>query len=240
MIAVFSGTSDGRYIVGGLLKKHYKVICFNATEYGGSLYDEHKDLIVYDHKMDKDEIKDKCEHVSHIIDCTHPYAQVISENLISVSEKLGITYIRYERPIDDHQGYQSYDEIVEVLKKDEGNVFLTTGSNNLEYFSDASLIERVYCRVLPTVGVIEKCHQLGFTPKQIIGMQGPFDEALNKAMFKALDIKHLVTKASGKAGGFKEKLSAAQALDITVHILERPKVNYGTEYNDLDEILKEF
>lgn len=242
MIAVFSGTSDGRYIVEGLLKKGIQVICFNATQYGGSLYESHPDLSVYDHKMDKDEIGDTCmfHNVTHIVDCTHPYAILISENLMTVASLLKIPYLRYERPVDEVEGYDCYEDIVSTLKETAGHIFLTTGSNHLHYFADEELRDRVFCRVLPTVDVIEKCRALGFSPKQIIGMQGPFDQSLNEAMFKMLNIKHLVTKASGKAGGFSEKLGAAKALDIKVHILNRPKVNYGKVYETLNEILKEF
>jgi len=240
LIAVFSGTSDGRKVVESLLGKNYTVRCFNATPYGADLYDSHPNLRVYDKKMDQEEITYNLEGVETVIDCTHPYAKVISENLIAVTKKLNIDYIRYERPDEINVGYESYEEIVDDLKKTEGNIFLTTGSNNLNYFADDSLIERVYCRVLPTVNVISKCLELGFKPKQIIGMQGPFDKNLNEAMFKSLNIQHLVTKSSGKAGGFKEKMDAAKTLNIETYVLLRPEVPYGKTYEDLNEILLEF
>ena len=38
--------------------------------------------------------------------------------------------------------------------------------------------------------------------KNIICMQGPFSKAFNSALIRELDIKYLVTKCTGKNGGF--------------------------------------
>ncbi len=151
-----------------------------------------------------------------------------------------INYIRYERPLDFDGTYNSYDEIIEELLETEGYILLTTGSNNLDVFTSSVLLPRLYCRVLPTVDVIKKCTDLGLSPKQIIGMQGPFEEAFNKAMYEMLSIKHLVTKASGKAGGLKEKIDAAEKMSVQTYILSRPEVNYTTVYNDLNKLIKDF
>jgi precorrin-6A/cobalt-precorrin-6A reductase len=242
LIAVFSGTSDGKKVVESLIQKNHQVVCFNATKYGGSLYKKHDNLIVYDETMDLDVLFDKIRAyaITDIIDCTHPFAQVISKNLMEISKVDDINYIRYERPLDLKGTYNSYDEIIEELIETEGYILLTTGSNNLEVFTMSKLLSRLYCRVLPTVDVIKKCTDLGLTPKQIIGMQGPFEEAFNKATYDMLNIKHLVTKASGKAGGLKEKIDAAEKMNVQTYILSRPEVKYTTVYNDLNKLIKEF
>lgn len=48
-------------------------------------------------------------------------------------------------------------------------------------------------------------------------MQGPFAEDLNVAMMKAVHAKWMVTKESGKAGGFEEKVSAAEKAGVWSH-----------------------
>lgn len=53
-------------------------------------------------------------------------------------------------------------------------------------------------------------------------MQGPFSRELNEAMIRQLDIKILITKASGSAGGFEEKLEAAESTGCTVIVVDRP------------------
>jgi precorrin-6x reductase len=67
----------------------------------------------------------------------------------------------------------------------EGNIFLTTGSNNLDYFTKlADYQNRVTVRILPMQNSLEKALQLGYKPTNIICMQGPFtEEELNTAMF---------------------------------------------------------
>lgn len=242
MIGVFSGTSDGRAVVEALLEKNYEIVCFNATVYGGSLYEAHENLTVYDHKMDYEELIEKASRhkLEYIIDCTHPFAEVISKNLMKIAEAKSINYLRYERPQAYEGSFDTYDQIIEVLKKTKGKIFLTIGSNNLQYFTNTDLLERLYVRVLPTVNVIKKCVDLGLTPKQIIGIQGPFSKAFNMSTMTMLDIKHMVTKSSGQAGGLKEKLEAAQALDINTYVLNRPSIEYKKIYESINELLKEF
>lgn len=242
MIGVFSGTSDGRSIVEGLLNKGHQVVCFNATAYGGTLYADHVNLTVYDYKMDYQELIEKVElhRIEYIIDSTHPFAEIISRNLINLSEERHLKYMRYERPSSFEGAYNSYDQMICDLKKTQGPILLTIGSNNLAYFTKSDLIKRLFVRVLPTLDVIEKCIQLGLSPKQIIGMQGPFSHEFNLALMKMLDIKHMVTKASGQAGGLKEKISAANELDIHTYVLKRPSIDYKKTYKNIRELLKEF
>ena len=66
-------------------------------------------------------------------------------------------------------------------------------------------------RVLPGVESIEICHREQIPGKQIIAMQGPFGTELNEALIRQYDIGVLVTKESGQAGGFPEKIRAGRA-----------------------------
>ena len=54
-------------------------------------------------------------------------------------------------------------------------------------------------------------------------MQGPFSYEMNRALMLQYDIRHIVTKESGSAGGFSEKISAAGDLGVSVHIIKRPE-----------------
>lgn len=46
----------------------------------------------------------------------------------------------------------------------------------------------------------------------------------------------LITKESGKQGGFQEKLAAAAELNIPVIVIHRKKLNYPIEINHLSEL----
>ncbi len=242
MIGVFSGTSDGVNFVEMLLQKNYEVVCFNATKYGGSLYESKEHLLVYDYTMDKEEIKNKIkEHdLTAIVDCTHPFAKIISKNLIELTDEMDIPYYRFERPEIYMGNYDSYEEIIEELNQKEGNILLTIGSNNLDIFANNIDHKRLYCRMLPTVKVVEKATNLGLTPKNIIAIQGPFSYEMNIAMLKDFNIKHLVTKASGKTGGVEEKIKAAIDMGLETYILKRPGLDYKKSFPSLEKMIEEF
>lgn len=244
MIAVFSGTSDGNELIEQLLIKH-QVMAFTATKYGGHLMRAHENLSIHTKPLTKDEIQTWIEahHIKVIVDATHPYATIISQNLIDLSINLELNYYRYERPVSELSdttviSHESYEDIIHYLIKHDGNILLTTGSNNIELFTNSIKHERIFARVLPTVKVINKCAELGLTPKSIIGMQGPFSKEMNHALMKDLDIKYLVTKLSGQAGGMKEKIEVAKELGIEVHVLKRPNIFYPSEYSNIATIVK--
>ena len=112
----------------------------------------------------------------------------------------------------------------EMAERMSGNVFLTTGSKELAVFVETiSDFSRLYARVLSTVETFEICKELGFEGKQLICVQGPFSEELNRAMYAHVDAKILVTKESGDIGGFSDKVQAALALGMQCIVIQRPK-----------------
>ena len=96
---------------------------------------------------------------------------------------------------------------------------LTTGSKELDAFALPDLRERCFPRVLPAMDSLRHCMELGFSPKNLICMQGPFSKRLNEAMIEQLDIAIVVTKDTGRYGGFQEKAEAACAAQAL--LLER-------------------
>ena len=70
--------------------------------------------------------------------------------------------------------------------------------------------------------VVKTCADMGFYGSHLIAMQGPFAEDLNVAMMKAVHAKWMVTKESGKAGGFEEKVSAAEKAGVGLIVIGRP------------------
>lgn len=119
---------------------------------------------------------------------------------------------------------QSVEEAAEFLRDREGIVLITTGSKELEKYTVLSDYKnRCYVRVLPTPEVLGKCLELGFEGSHIIGMQGPFSEEFNYAILKQIHANWLVTKSSGRAGGYQEKCEAALRAGVNMVIIGRPK-----------------
>ena len=59
-------------------------------------------------------------------------------------------------------------------------------------------------------------------PGHVIAMQGPFTAALNAALYDMLDIRAMVSKDSGAAGGVPEKVLPALERGIHVIMIARP------------------
>lgn len=115
-------------------------------------------------------------------------------------------------------------EAVDYLKGVTGNILITTGSKELHLYTQIPDYEsRCTARVLPTRSVVEACTELGFTGKHLICMQGPFDLEMNLATLRYADADFLVTKASGKNGGYDEKCEAALVMGVHLVVIGRPK-----------------
>ena len=82
-------------------------------------------------------------------------------------------------------------------------------------------------RVLPGRESIRICEEAGIPGSRIIALQGPFSEALNSALMQEYQIRWLVTKESGAAGGYAEKLAAAQHTGTGVCIIRNPDATEG-------------
>ncbi len=113
---------------------------------------------------------------------------------------------------------------VDYLKGVTGNILITTGSKELHLYTQIpDYGTRCTARVLPTRSVVEACTELGFTGKHLICMQGPFDLEMNLATLRYADADFIVTKASGKNGGYDEKCEAALAAGVQLVVIGRPK-----------------
>ena len=245
-VIIFAGTTEGRTISEYLASCKVPVTACVATEYGETLLTENEYLKVHAGRMDQEEIAAfiRGKGAELVIDATHPYAAVVSENVAAACEREQVDYVRLIRgssaeSVDQAVLVGSVDEAVEYLKKTEGNILATTGSKELfKYTQIPGFEKRVFARVLSTGEVAAACEKLGFVGKNLICMQGPFSEELNIAMLHQFDCKYLVTKETGKAGGFEEKLHAAKAAGATLVLVGRPPEQKGYSYDEVFEMMR--
>ena len=66
-------------------------------------------------------------------------------------------------------------------------------------------------------------------------MQGPFEKDLNVALLRHSKARWLVTKDTGKAGGFSEKVEAAREAGARIVLISRPVAD--ERGRSLDEVL---
>lgn len=252
-ILIFGGTTEGRLLAEYCHEQKKRTWVSVATGYGKTVLPESPYLLIQETPMNEEEMEQFINYngITLVFDATHPYAAVVSNNIASACEKTGAKRIRVVRESltnkeDGGSGehviwVDSVEEAVLYLRDKEGNILVTTGSKELARFTLLdSFEERVYARILPTVSVISSCEELGIKGKRLIGMQGPFSQELNEAMIRQYDIRYLVTKEAGNAGGFQEKIKAAEVCQIKSVVVGRPMAETGMILKEAKEILFDY
>ncbi len=216
-----------------------------ATDYGARIEYEACETDVLIGRKDKEEIAALLqeEQCALVVDATHPFAAQAHEEIRKACLESGTEYLRLMRPVGRQREEAVYADTIEeaaaALNGIEGRLFLLTGTKDLDRL--LSLIEdraRVYVRILPEESSIRKCMDAGLSGKQIIAMQGPFSEEMNIAFLKDLGIGAILTKESGEAGGFEEKLSAAAKCGVKAVVLKNPESRKKEEGLSFSEVLK--
>ena len=246
-VVIFAGTIEGRTLSEYLSRRKIQVTACVATEYGESLLTENEYLNVHAGRMDREQMADfiKKEGAGLVVDATHPYAAAVSQNVSQACQDAKTEYIRLIRDSGKADpGHavlvSSVEEAAEYLSGTEGNILVTTGSKELaKYTVIPDYEKRVFARVLSTGEVALACEKLGFRGKHLICMQGPFSEELNTAMLRQFDCRYLVTKETGKAGGFEEKIRAASKAGAKVVLIGRPPEQKGYSREEVLKMLKE-
>ena len=232
-VLLFGGTTEGRELcerwaaMPGL-----RVTVCVATAYGRELLQGLPDAAaVLEGRKDREAIAALLAPGCYdlVVDATHPFALEVSRTLRAVCGEKGLPYLRLVRPRDAFPGAErcilvdSAAQACAALAQTQGNVLLTTGAKELGAFASLpGFAERVYARVLPSAESVEKCAALGLPRPHILALQGPFSRRLNRALLEEYAIRWLVTKETGEAGGFPEKLLAAADCGATPVVLRRP------------------
>ena len=244
-IVIFAGTTEGRRLSEILTDAGITHTVCVATEYGEIVMREQtkgteaagakEQPLVSLHcgRMDRKQMEEflRNEGYEIVVDATHPYARVVTENIRDAVKTQSPIYLRLEREISETpeaedpavsiRYFESNADCAKALENTEGNILLTTGSKELAtYCASGRLHDRLYVRILPGRESLELCMEQGIKGRQILALQGPFSTEMNAAILKQYDIRHMVTKNSGRTGGYQEKLEAAKMLGIPVYVIQ--------------------
>ena len=242
---VFAGTTEGYEISRFLAANKVPVLACVATSYGSRSLVENEFLKIRAERLDAEQMQELFtkEMPELVLDATHPYAAEVTVNICKACKNAEISYIRVIREESNHKEaiyVENTQAAVEYLKETTGNVLLTTGSKELSAYAEIpGYQDRLFARVLSIQSVIDTCHSLGFEGKNLIAMQGPFSKELNAAMLRQYDCRYLVTKDSGKAGGFEEKMEAAVECGVVPVIIGRPLKEEGLSMRECKHMLAE-
>lgn len=263
-LIVFAGTTEGRLFAFEAAKNGFDVTVSVATNYGKDVLlesanacqarsESKNEIKIIAGRLDLAAMKKlfSQSRFEAAIDATHPYAENVSENLSSACADCKIKYFRLARNTGDEESesaqsrlsrkkaffeFAALENAVEQLSKTQGNIFAATGSGELfKFCALQDYKSRVFVRVIPSVQSIQKCLELKFLKSHIIAAQGPFSRKLNRALFKETRSKILVTKQSGRAGGYAEKLLAAEDCRMTVFAIRPPEETDSKENSNQKE-----
>jgi len=174
------------------------------------------------------------EGVDRLIDATHPYATVISENAAHAAKLTGVPLLALRRPPwtaiagDRWTDVADADAAARALGSAPRNVFLALGRNEIAVFEAAPqhrYLVRSVDPVEPPLAVPQAVY---------IQARGPFSEADDRALIAAHAIDVVVSKNSGGSGAYG-KIAAARALGIEVILLRRPALPDVAAVTTIDE-----
>lgn len=239
-VLLFAGTIEGRLLAEFLRTHHIKTRVCVATEYGQSLIDGDSDIHVSHERLTKEQMEELMDSMPGVlvVDATHPYAALVTDNIKNAAAHTGCEYLRLLRAGESmHENTGQGLPVIYVdsaaaaadwLNGREGAVLLTTGSKELAEFTKVNNYEdRLYARVLSLWQVVKKCSDLGIQGKHLICMQGPFSVEMNIALIRQHQIRYLVTKDTGAAGGFPEKVQAVKETGTILVVIGRPVKETG-------------
>ncbi|MDU1903379.1 MAG: cobalt-precorrin-5B (C(1))-methyltransferase CbiD [Dysgonomonas sp.] len=226
MILIFGGTTEGRKAVA---------VCDEAGKpYFYSTKSNTQDINCVHGKhtiggMDSEKMKTFCteNNISLIIDAAHPFAENLHKNISIMSEQLTIPVIRYERQYPEQDKsllwFDTYANAIKYLKDNHiSNLLALTGVNTISklkpYWKDNSCWFRILDR--------DESHTIvkkeSFPLDKIIYYKKGEEET---SLFNTIKPQAIITKESGKSGGFNEKVNAAKRLSIPLLVIKRPTLS---------------
>lgn len=242
-ILIFGGTTEGRQLAEFCASHGINACISVATDYGAELLPQSEYVHIHIGRADEKEIESMIIRmgVSAVIDATHPYAKEVTQNISTACTAVNALLYRIKRADDAVcKNALYFDDVAAAAKYLDtvnGNALITTGSKELSAFTSVhDYAERFTARVLDLPKVIEQCRAMGFPDNRIIAEKGPFTAEQNIEHIKRSGARFLVTKDSGNAGGFAEKVSAADTCGVQLMIIKRPDEN-GISLEEAENIL---
>jgi precorrin-6A/cobalt-precorrin-6A reductase len=176
------------------------------------------------------------ERIDALVDATHPYANVISENAAIAARKAAVPFVALRRPPWSAVPGDRWIEVsdvraaVDAIGQECRNVFVTIGRNELAPF--ASALRHRY--LIRSVDPVET--PLPLPHVTYIAARGPFSEGNDRALMTEHKIDVVISKNSGGSAAYG-KIAAARALGIEVIMLRRPPAADAPSVNTIEDAL---
>ena len=222
MILVFGGTTEGRMAA--------KVLDESGAAYWYSTRGELQDVqlahgIRLSGGMEVPEMEVFChEHdIRLLVDAAHPFAQALHRNVVELASRIGIPVIRYDRIYPPHDSdlvwCRDYTDAIDQLEKHGiGSLLALTGVNTITRLKPYWQGHECWFRILNREESLSRALEEGFPADHLV-YYGTDD---TPSLLARLRPQAVITKESGKSGGFAEKIEAARQAGVRVFVVERP------------------
>jgi cobalt-precorrin-5B (C1)-methyltransferase len=161
-----------------------------------------------------------------IVDAAHPFADALHRNVAAVSRRLDIPTVRFEREYAERDErlswFDTYDDATDyILANNIDNILALTGVNTIAKLRRCWRQRNCLFRILNRDESFAIAQREGFPTDRIV----PHGDDGELALFGKIKPQAIITKESGKSGGFDEKIQAANELGIPVLVVKRPQLS---------------
>ena len=247
MILIFGGTTEGRR-AAQVLEEAGKPFWYSTRGNGQNMELVHG--IPITGGMNPDEMTVFCRKnaVRLIVDAAHPFATELHQNIIATAQKENLPVIRYERQYEPHTDdvywCKDYEAAISQLKEQGIHRLLAlTGVQTIGRLCDYWKNNECWFRILDRDSSRDIAVREGFPEDYLVY----YEHEDTTSLITRLKPQAILTKESGKTGGFPEKVEAASKTGIPVFVIERPHCSFQNVVNGphglrlkIQELLPEF
>ena len=230
-LMIFAGTTEGRKLAETCARQGIPADVSVVSRTGADLIASHAGLRIRVGALDEAQMAGLFQKETYglVIDATHPYAKEATRNIRRACEQTGTAYLRVRRETVPAFGpaFDSMEDMIVFLNEriaaGEDPVILSgLGGKSMKALTAITDYERrLWLRVLPADGILEQAVSYGYPAEHVIQEQGPFSAARNAAHIRMSGASCFLTKESGEAGGYPQKVQAARECGITLLTLKR-------------------
>jgi precorrin-6A/cobalt-precorrin-6A reductase len=176
------------------------------------------------------------EHITHVIDATHPFAAEMSRHAVEACATTRTPLLALERapwargPGDIWIEVSDIDRAAAALPEQRANVFLAIGRQHIAPFT-AKPQHAYTLRFVDTPS-----GDLPLPDAEVIVSRGPFTREGDRALMQSRGITWLVARNSG-GDGARSKIDAARELGIPVIMIARPRLPDRPRVESVEEVL---
>ncbi len=177
----------------------------------------------------------QAEHITHVVDATHPFAAQMSRNAVQACAAAGVPLLALERSAwqaqrgDAGTPVADIDAAARALPEQPARVFLAIGKQHLAPFLACAPHWYLLRLVDPVL-------DLPTARGHVVRDRGPFTLEGDRALLQAHGITHIVSKNAGGTGA-QAKLLAARALGLPVIMVDRPHIPSRPTVGSVPEVL---